>query len=208
MQRLKYAEQKLDAVFYHFHRMKEARSDSEFGYELNAFLSTARSIPDVLLEDFNEKYSLGILLEEMLTHQKFEEKAKLLGNDNALDFLNWWSKKIGGLRANKIGSLLFKKRNISIHRRPIKPDVAKLTVTETIHSTASISIQKYDAEGKLIEEARSQEEHRPKPAKEERKVETNWFFSEYPEENVIAVCQKIYSVMKELIENAKVRFND
>ncbi|MEM0172551.1 MAG: hypothetical protein QXV57_08325 [Thermoproteota archaeon] len=40
------------------------KCEEHFIYELEAFLVKLRSVPDVLLEDFNEKFSLGISLDQ------------------------------------------------------------------------------------------------------------------------------------------------
>ncbi|MEM3403777.1 MAG: hypothetical protein QXJ17_04515 [Nitrososphaeria archaeon] len=53
--------------------------------------------------------------------------------------------------------MLFEKGDISVHRRPVKPDHIKLVLQETIHVSERISITKYDDKGNVIREGKGQE---------------------------------------------------
>ena len=201
------AEKKLRGAKYHLQRMKEKYLINEeiFTYELEAFLSKTRSIPDVLLEDFNQKFSLGISLEEKLYPETFEKRARELKNVQAINFIDWWKGKMNQIQSDPLGAILFKKRNISIHRKVVKPNHVKVTVHETIHLTDSVIVKKYDERGKLIEEVKSPET--PEKPPEPKPAEINWFFSEYPNEDVLEACKKLLEMMKEFIQEAKNKFN-
>jgi len=187
--------------------MKEVylKSDEIFTYELEAFLVKLRSIPDVLLQDFNEKFSLGISLEEKLYPKSFEDRAKQLQNKQAIKFIKWWNNKMNKIRSDRLGSILFRKRDISVHRKVVRPELKEITLYETIHITESVTVRKYDEKGNLIEEVKSPgisaEPEEPKPA------EINWFFSDYSDENVLEVSKKLLQMIKRFIEEAKSRFN-
>ncbi|HSQ49350.1 MAG TPA: hypothetical protein VLL96_06690 [Candidatus Deferrimicrobiaceae bacterium] len=120
------AEKKFQGATYHLDKMSQLylKNEEHFTYELDSFLSKIRSVPDVMLEDFNEKYKLGISLGENLYPDDFEMRAKKLGNKDALDFIKWWKKEIGKLWSSSSGPLLTK-RNISIHRKVITSDLKK-----------------------------------------------------------------------------------
>lgn len=202
------AEKKLRGAIYHFQRMGEAYLKSEeeiLVYELEAFLVKVRSIPDVLLEDFNEKFSLGISLEEELYPKTFEDRARELQNTQAIGFIQWWNSKMNQIRSDQLGSILFKKRNISVHRKVVRPDHKEITMYDTIRLTDSITIRKYDEKGDLIEELKSPET--PPEPREPKSAEINWFFSEYRNENVLEISKKLLQMVKEFVEEAKSRFS-
>jgi len=200
------AEKKLRGAIYHLQRMEEAylKNEENFIYELEAFLVKVISVPDVLLEDFNEKLSLGISLEEKLYPETFEERARELQNAQAMSFIQWWRSKMEQIRSDKLGSIFFGKRNISVHRKVVRPDL-KITLYETIRITDSINIRKYDEKGNLIEDVKSLEI--PPALEEPKPSEIEWCFSEYPDENVLEACKKILQTVKRFVEEAKSRFN-
>jgi hypothetical protein len=202
------AEKKLRGAIYHFQRMEKAylKNEENFIYELEAFLVKVRSVPDVLLEDFNEKLSLGISLEEELYPKTFEERARQLQNTQAISFIQWWKSKMEQIRSDKLGSILFGKRNISVHRKVVRPDLKKITLYETIRATTEyINIRKYDEKGNLIEDEKSL--GIPPAPEEPKPPEVEWCFSEYPDENVLEVSRKILQTVKRFVEEAKSRFN-
>ena len=201
------AEKKLLGAIYHLQRMEEfyLKNEEYFIHELEAFLVNVRSVPDVLLEDFNQKFSLRINLEEKLARKIFENRAKQMHNSQAISFIQWWKKKMDQIRSDKLGFILFGKRNISVHRKVVRPDLKKITIHETIRLTDSVTIRKYDEKGNLIEELKSPQIP-PEPI-EQKPAEIGWFFSDYPNENVLEVSRKLLQIVKEFIEEAKSRFN-
>lgn len=201
------ARDKLEEAEYFLTKMCEIRPDQkEFLFNLSSFLSAARSVPDYLLEYFNIKYSLQIPLAEKLYPDTFEKRAKQTGNLFALSFIQWWKQKMAVLANDPMWALLTNKRHIDVHRTHAKPDLAKLRVTETITSTASIRIEKYDKEGKLIEIFESPKELvKPKP--KEREASVVWFFREYDKEPVISACEKYLQMMKDFVKEAEQKFS-
>ena len=110
------------------------------------------------------------------------------------------------IRSNPLGCVFFGrkgKRNISVHRKVVGPDLKKITLFETIRATASVTVRKYDEKGSLIEES-SSSEIPPEPT-EPKPAEINWFFSECPDENVLEVSKKLLGIVKEFVEDAKSR---
>jgi len=200
------AEKKLKEALYHLRNMEQTYTTDEehFIYELNCFLIALRSIPDVLLEDLNEKYGLGISLDEKLTPQVFKRKAKELNKTDALRFIKWWEERVNSIKEDRYGSVLFRKRNISVHRRVVTPDSAQITLMEIIHLVDSVSIKVYDESGNLI-----REEKPPPPttqAVENIPPKVDWFFKEFKEdsqENVLDVCRKLFQMFKDFVTEAK-----
>jgi len=88
-------------------------------YYLSAFLSATFSIRDHLLEDYNLKFDLGIPLNDKLTIKKFEDKARKLNKDNALEFILWYKKKIEEIKSQTMGEVLVEKRHNTVHRQVV-----------------------------------------------------------------------------------------
>ena len=191
---------------YRLNRIRETYGRPEFIYELNCFLSAIRSIPEYLLEEYNVKYSLNIPDKDFLS-QKFKKVAKEKNNKQAIKFFEWWSAEDKRLREDDIGKLVLSKRDISIHRRTIRPDRGEVEPTEHVRVIRSIRIEKRDAEGRLIETFELPRPSVPiKEPPEEAEVKTDWFFKDHPDENVLEVCEKIYEMMIKLVEAAHLKF--
>jgi hypothetical protein len=196
------AEKKFSGALYHFQRMEEVylKNEEKLTYELEAFLVKIRSIPDVLLEDFNQKFSLGIGLERKLTPKIFRKKAQELGGIQATEFIKWWEEKKREIESGPLGSILFKKRNISVHRKVVAPDLKRITLTATVDLSYSITVK--NEKGKIINELEMPPRSRkPEPQK------IDWCFNEFPSEDVLGISKKLLQMVKEFIEEAKSRFN-
>jgi len=200
------ADKKIQGATYHLQRMEDfyLKNWEYLIYELEAFLVTVRSVPDVLLEDYNVKFSLGISLGEQLYPKTFEDRARQLQNKQAINFIEWWKKKVNQIRSDKLGSLLFGKRNVSVHRKVVTPDLQKITLHEDIHITESVIIRQYDTNGNLIKEIKSPESP-PKPIKS-KPAEIDWCFTDYPDDNVVDVSRKLLRIIQQYVEEAKRRF--
>lgn len=201
------AEKKLRGAIYRLQRMEElySKDDESFFYEFEDFLVRVRSVPDVLLEDFNKKFSLGISLEEKLYPQTFENRACQLGNTKAIDFIQFWKSEMKQIRCDRIGSMLLEKRDFAVHRGVVKPDLKKIEICETARGTESITLRKYDEKGNLIEEMKIPEI--PLEPIEPKPPEMKWFFEEYPDEDVLEISKKFLQMVKRFIEKAKSQFN-
>jgi hypothetical protein len=197
------AEKKLRGAEYHLRRMEKfyLKNEERFIYELEAFLVKARSVPDVLLEDFNKKYSLGISLEERLEPQIFEQKAKQQKNEKAIAFVEWWKSKKEELPLR----LFFSKRNMSVHRKQVTPDLKKVNLFEvSIAVCEEVTVEKYDEQGNLIEISKSS--NAPPKVPEPKPAKIEWCFKDYPEESVLEVSRKLLNNIRTLVEEAKTRF--
>lgn len=171
---------------------------------LSAFLSAAVSVTDYLLEDYNAKFSLNIALTEKLYPETFEKAAKKTGNQAALQFFRWWRKEKKALENDPIGKLLIGKRHIDIHRVQTKPDLAKIEIRNTIHPSGSLEIKRFSREGKLVETRKTPEQPPAKPKAGETTFD--WFFTEYPDEPVITVCDKFLDKLTSLVSEAEQNF--
>ena len=99
---------------------------------LSAFLTSMRSIPDYILEDYNVKHSLGIALEDRLSPKTFEKRVKQIKDEKerrkAQKFLEFWKAKMKEITEDPACSFLIKLRHIAVHRRYVKPNTVKATL--------------------------------------------------------------------------------
>jgi len=170
---------------------------------LSAFQSAAVSVIDCLLEDYNVKFSLHIPLTERLDPNIFEREAKRASNEAALGFLKWWKERKGSLKDDPLGKLLIGKRHINIHRVQTKPDLLKIKIGGNLPSSGSLGI-KHFCQDKLVETCKSPEQPPTRP--KTRETTFGWFFSDYPDEPVITVCDKFLDRLTTLVSEAERRF--
>lgn len=209
------ADKKVLGAEYHLKNMKNYYivDEQSFNYEVEAFLTKIRSIPDVLLEDYNLKFGLGIGLDEKLYPRVFEEKVKTLKDEKiqkeATKFLEWWKVQVAKFESDPFVSVFFTKRHISVHRTELRPDLKKITLIESISFSDSFTVIKRDKYGNIYDNgslAKKEEASliSPKPRTNDSKIE--WFFSDYPNENILDASQKLLDIMKQLVLDAKKNF--
>jgi hypothetical protein len=73
-------DQKIVEADYFLDKITNATTREDFIPNLSAFLSSARSIVDYLLEDYNVKFGLQISLNDKLYPSTFKEMAKKKNN--------------------------------------------------------------------------------------------------------------------------------
>lgn len=176
----------------------------ESNYYLSAFLAAAVSVFDHLLEDYNVKFSLGILLTDKLHPDAFRKEATRTSNHAALRFLEWWAKEKKALEQNDPIGKLLNKRHLNIHRKQTRPDLAKIKTGDgNLPTSGSLGIKVF-REGKLAETRNAQEQPGPKPKIKETTFD--WFFSDYPDEPVINACEKLLASLESFVSEAEKTF--
>lgn len=107
------AKEKLEEARYFKDALRQtSQKPDEFNYNLSAFLSALKSVPDIMLYDFTEKFALGFTREDRLNDFVFRIVAGALNNDKALRFIEWWRQNLGELSRDP----MFHKRTIIVHR--------------------------------------------------------------------------------------------
>ena len=210
-------DKKSSGAEYHLRNMKRyyLTDEQSFIYETEAFLTKARSIPDVLLEDYNIKFGLGIGLSETMNAQLFEKRAKTLKDkktkEQTLNFLGWWKDQKAKFNSDPLVSVFFDKRHVSVHRTELRADLKKITLTETLSVVDSVTVIKRDKNGNIYDDvspAKAENEKSelisPKPKTDDSKIE--WCFKDYPSENILDASQRLLDVMKQFILDAKTNF--
>ena len=137
----------------------------ELRLNLKAYLSTARGIPDYILEDYNNNFSLGIPLtddsgqrQNVLNPVTFRKGAKSKNNQEALKFINFFDNEFKNFKNESVVKLLFEKRNITIGRTgPSVRSEIQANITEKISISESVSVIVHDKEGNVKQESNTKE---------------------------------------------------
>jgi hypothetical protein len=121
------------------------------------------------------------------------------------EFIEFWVEKMQRLRKDSDGSLLFSKRNLDIHRKPVRPDLVKIQSTIHIPVSYSSRYEKYDREGRLVETYESPKE--PPSKVEETPTRVDWFFKDHEDEPIITICERCLRNMKDFVKETHEKFH-
>jgi len=139
------AEDKLDEAKYFLGKLKEisrtisAESDWKEGrdvyviepkykYNFSACTQALRSVFDILLYDYAEKYKLIVGRQDYIDKNKFSTKAKACGSSESRKFIKWYNEKLEELMKEP----LFFIRKVTAHKGGIWMDTQlKNTYTKT-----------------------------------------------------------------------------
>jgi len=134
-------QEKLEEARYFLQKLEETPQynvhDREFMYLLSAFLTSWRSVTDLILYDYAEIFSLGLSREDDISLHDFGLIARVTNNSQAQRFLTWFNQQVGILSNNP----LWRKRNIIVHRGyPPTMRVYSLYLSGSIALLASVAL--------------------------------------------------------------------
>jgi hypothetical protein len=123
-----YVEDKIKEVEYNLNQIKvNYERFPEIQHSFSNFLSSANSIPDILLSDFATKFNMKIPLEIKSLRERFQKESFRENNSDAKKFYSWFIAKYDSIKKkDEIGSLLIGKRHVNIHRKPESPSLTTL----------------------------------------------------------------------------------
>ena len=201
------AEDSLRDAEYGLTMIEQNLGTDKLQYHLKAFLTSLKSVFDYLLEDYNNKYSLGITEDEDLTEKRFEERARRLRHDEAQRFIAWWKAKKQQVRSDRRCAFLLARhgrRDLIVHRKriPIRGDVQFF---DTVKGTAAFRVEKYDKHGNLYE-VRESEPTEPAQAPPPSASKIEHYFDGFNEESVVSVCRCCFEAIRDVIEEARRNF--
>ena len=193
-------------------RIKDTRD--EMRPNLKAFLSTARSIPDYILEDYNNNFGLGIPLtdasgqrQNRLNHDIFRKEAKNKNNQDALKFIDFFDNEFKNLVNEPVVKFLFEKRNITIHRTgPSVRAEIQANITEKISISESVSVIVRDEAGNIKQQSHTKQNEEEHAQPSESTIKTKWFFEDYPQREVPDVCHSLLEKMKDFVNKIQGKF--
>lgn len=96
---------------------KLRKNDQAYDFYLRATLTFLKAIPDHLLEEYNQKYGLGIQDCERLDLDSFRRRAKNTCNTKACNFVEVFASERGILKSNSEVERLLQLRNVEVHRK-------------------------------------------------------------------------------------------
>ena len=210
------AEQKIIEAKYFLQKITTAKDRTDFVPNLSAFMSSTRSIPDYLLEDYNTKLGLNIPLTERLYPRDFRREAGKQYNIVAQKFIEKYDSEFQKLEINAIaiGNLLLRKRNVQIHRMDVDVQAKfERQLFETIHISDSIEVVVRDKCGNIKSTSKTEPDNLFQDIQNPQNNSTpdnsesvEWFFSDYKNENVIVVCNKYLDLMEGFVKEMKDSF--
>ncbi len=162
-----------EAKYFHLRMIEEQGNWDNFKYNLSAFLSAARSVLQYALE---------------------EAKTKPRGKQ-------WYNNRIS---ASSIIKFFKDKRDISIHTEPIQPQAHnKLTATDTLHFSDSVSITVTDKNGNIKSQYSSDEpETKPKEPETPTVLEIRHKFGDWVgNEDVPTLCEIYVQKLEDVVED-------
>lgn len=136
------AEEKLEEARYFLRMLNATPQDipheREFMHVVSAFLSSWRSVLDVILYDYSDKYHFGFSRDEAISIRDFEIAARVTNNTQALQFLTWFKQQIGILSNNPLST----KRNVIVHRGyPTINRVYAVYISGSMTLSSSLTVQ-------------------------------------------------------------------
>ncbi|MGA2310608.1 MAG: hypothetical protein ABSG57_13825 [Candidatus Bathyarchaeia archaeon] len=215
MKREMTANLKLNEAGYFLRAIKNTTDDT-FLFNLSAFLSAWRSILDVMLFDFAQKYHLGFGPEDHVTFETFRIVAKALKRGQALRFLSWWRKQ----ERRVSGNPLYPKRNMIVHRKYpetglaiVYPEEATPLIQEVVGDERRVKVWFIEdkgetkllltpvKEGRELYDAIIRRQAQSGPAIVGGKTETR--FEDIEGHSVEEVCQEGFEKMKQIVRTAE-----
>jgi hypothetical protein len=181
---------------------------------LKAFLSTARGIPDYILEDYNNNFGLDIPLtddsgqrQNILNPVTFRKEAKSKNNQEALKFIDFFDNEFKNLKNESVVKLLFEKRNITIHRTsPSVRGEIQATITEKISISESVSVIVPDKDGNIKQQSNTKENKEEHTNLQNVLSVLKGFFQDYPQREVPDVCHSLLEKMKDFAKKIYEKF--
>jgi len=194
------ARNKLQEADYFLGMLRRTPQDRDaFMYNLSAFLNAWRSVLDVMLYDYAEKYCLGLTREDRVSDHEFEIAAKALNNAEALRFIKWWRQQRGRLIQNP----LWKKRTVVVHRGyPPTIHVYRLYISESIALSSTFTVSGAPTESAIPTAYAAPTIAAPPSTR--REVETR--FSDLPDRSIIDICEQAFNDTRAIIEAAEEDF--
>jgi len=181
-----FARDKLGEARYFLERMVENQSERDaFKYNLSAFLAAFRSVTYVMKKEF----------------------------ERCDDFIDWYKTQIARLKTDKMKKmkLLRDKRTMTIHVEPVRPS-ANINLGFTLNAPpvgeCSVSLTVTSEDGTVVHQYESPpSEPAPVPAETETTVQWLWYFEDYPDSDVVTVCQYGLDEAETIVSKCEQKFN-
>ena len=170
---------KLNETKYFFNRMDIVHRDSDaFRYEFTAFLSAARSVTQIMQNEYSKEPG----------------------------FARWYSQKQDEMRKNPVLKYLHEQRRLSFHVRPAKTtSTINLEVHETICVTESVALF-LEGTGGITKQVTVQHPVFGSDSQGTSKIGILYSFDDFPGKNVMQICQEDLIELENLVNECEQRF--
>ena len=175
-------EDKIAESYYNLDKIRHlSMMAKEFQFELSNYLNSAQSIFYHLLEDYNQKFCLGLTGNYRDDH--FKENAKVSGDKKAYEFFCWYKDELNKITQNKEYGFLITKRHLNVHKKNVMPKKFKI---------GDYTPREITAGEKII-------------------IPLNFtnvevYFDENPDENLRLVCVKFLTRIDKMVKDAHLQF--
>jgi hypothetical protein len=198
---------KLTGATYHLDNMRRAYPDDRttLDYELDAFLVKVKSSLDVMREDANVLFQLGIKMSEEMKPALLKDRANQSNRRGALEFIIWYETEKLKLAKDPFYHAFLRYeglRNMSEHRKAAAPDTGEFTSFEKVTIAESLTLIKYDVNGNIIEESVTAEPTNP-GASNVTSSKTDWYYSEVGSYNIVDACQQLWNIVNDFADRAE-----
>ena len=192
MRSMQMAESKLRETQYFLDRLHDLKGDPrEFKYNLSAFVTAWRSVFDVLLYDYAEKYFNTNREQEKVTPDAFVLAAKSVKDTmpDAERFIEWYNKKWSILARERLWNL----RVLSVHRGG--PPVNVVTGPSAVINVGDAGYSMGPGPSMVLTDVMSVTAQLPKV-----------YIGELTTHEYVDMCNKGYALMKEMVEEGREKF--
>ena len=209
------SEDKLESLERTLYRIREIRDIAAVEVMSDAiddFASKAASVRDYLLQDINIKYGSKVR-ESEVGISKFRDVAR--SDKDIASFLAWYDTGEKSRMSNCFYRVVLEGnkglRNISVHRRIVRPDSAKMTLHETVTLSEVVTVTKVNIHGETIlynfESPHEKTESPPKQAMTSPQSTTEWYFKACPGIEITDGFAEVLRLLRQFVSDAKLAFS-
>ena len=197
------AQEKIKEAEYDLNKLQNVPIDY-IQYEVSAFLTSARSVLDHLLEDYRIRFGLGDI--RYLNVDNFQSKARKLGNKPALHFIKWFQAQNQLIRENGRYGFLLSLRDINVHRRFPKRGfwVKSEGLIKGGDAVTKIPIG-FPPLGKPMKAKTTSKSQKSEEVvgTSEWEITSGAFFHERPNDDLVSLCKEFLEAIKVLVLEAE-----
>jgi hypothetical protein len=171
------ADEKLEASFHFLEEMRKSEENRKvFVFNLEAFLSTSRSVTFVLQKEFKDD-------------PRFEK---------------WYSLKQEEMKRDELMEFFVTMRDISIHERSTETQaVISVFITETLNITESVSVIRSNGTKEIFEPKTPEVKREQPDLPEKAKVVHSYFFIGRTDNDILTLCSQYCDKLFRLLIEAK-----
>lgn len=185
-------------------RLGEPEMREEFLDWTEDCLVALRSVTDHLLQEYNEKFILGIGLETRMNFEQFKETAKRKLNKEAMAFVAWLQAEVREIHDDEVLGPLSEQRHFIVHR--LDPNLTgNVGVTENIRIADSVHVEVVRANG-TVEDLVPEQPTLTSTEKSPTQVQVYWAFDGIPDIDVLEACDLLNSRLEKLVKDAESLF--